>query len=53
MVRNRAAVVLPNDKTPTGESSASSDSYDYTIEYLEAQMRGADLSATLRAWMRR
>lgn len=35
-LRNRSVVVLPNDRTPDG------DDYEYTISYLESQMRGAD-----------
>jgi hypothetical protein len=39
-LRNRSAVVLPNDKTPAGDETTID--YDYQIEYLESQMRGAD-----------
>jgi hypothetical protein len=39
-LRNRSVVVLPNDKTPFGEET--NIDYDYQIEYLESQMRGAD-----------
>lgn len=39
-LRSRATVVLPNDKTPMGNESTVD--YDYAIEYLESQMRGAD-----------
>jgi len=39
-LRNRSVVVLPNDKTQFG--SESSLDFDYEIEYLESQMRGAD-----------
>lgn len=39
-LRNRSTVVLPNDKTPAGDETTID--YDYTIEYLESQMRGAD-----------
>ena len=45
MIRNRSAVVLPNDVTP--DSTGSSDKYDYTVEYLESQMRGADFERYL------
>lgn len=38
-LRNRAVVVLPSDKN-TGSDNAPD--YDYDIEYLESQMRGAD-----------
>lgn len=39
-LRNRSTVVLPNDKTVMGNET--SPTYDYQIEYLESQMRGAD-----------
>lgn len=38
-LRNRSVVVLPNDTTDLGDGKRS---YDYEIEYLESQMRGAD-----------
>lgn len=38
-LRNRSVVVLPNDRT---EDSKGGSSFDYDIEYLESQMRGAD-----------
>lgn len=38
-LRSRSAVVLPNDKSQLSDSSYD---YDYDIEYLESQMRGAD-----------
>jgi hypothetical protein len=38
-LRNRSVVVLPSDKTLYGSHSAD---FDYSIEYLESQMRGAD-----------
>jgi hypothetical protein len=37
--RNRSVVVLPNDKTIGSETNMD---FDYSIEYLESQMRGAD-----------
>ena len=40
-LRNRSAVVLPNDKTQWADNETRPD-YDYQIEYLESQMRGAD-----------
>ncbi len=40
-LRNRGVVVLPNDKTDFSGNQAN-PSYDYDIEYLESQMRGAD-----------
>ena len=39
-LRNRTAVVLPNDKTQYGDETTLD--FDYQIEYLESQMRGAD-----------
>lgn len=39
-LRNRSVVVLPNEKTPYGDET--NPGYDYQIEYLESQMRGAD-----------
>lgn len=39
-LRSRSVVVMPNDKSPVG--SNNSMEYDYDIEYLESQMRGAD-----------
>lgn len=44
-LRNRSVVVLPNDRTPTGAGTASE--FDYEIEYLESQMRGADFERYL------
>jgi hypothetical protein len=35
-LRNRSVVVLPSDRDPVTKE------YDYSIEYLESQMRGAD-----------
>jgi hypothetical protein len=39
-LRNRSVVVLPNEKTPYGDET--NPDFDYSIEYLESQMRGAD-----------
>ncbi len=39
-LRNRGVIVLPNDRQPTGSGDATE--YEYDIEYLESQMRGAD-----------
>lgn len=39
-LRSRATVVLPNDRTPIGDET--NPAFDYQIEYLESQMRGAD-----------
>lgn len=41
-IRSRSAVVLPNDRNPQDSSSNANRSYDYEIDYLESQMRGAD-----------
>ena len=42
-IRNRSVVVLPNDRNPEDAGvTGSGRSYDYEIEYLESQMRGAD-----------
>lgn len=48
-LRNRGVVVLPNDVTEWGGHSGSSTKvhYDYDIEYLESQMRGADFERYL------
>jgi hypothetical protein len=43
-LRNRSVVVLPNDTTDLGDGKRS---YDYEIEYLESQMRGADFERYL------
>lgn len=42
-LRNRGIVVLPDDRTEVGNSAE----YDYQIEYLESQMRGADFERYL------
>ncbi len=42
-LRNRSTVVLPDQRSVVGTST----SYDYTIEYLESQMRGADFERYL------
>lgn len=42
-LRNRGAVVLPSERSTQGTETA----YDYTIEYLESQMRGADFERYL------
>lgn len=39
-LRSRSTVVLPNEKTQFGDETSMD--YDYQIEYLESQMRGAD-----------
>lgn len=44
-LRNRSTVVLPNDKTQFADENTLD--YDYQIEYLESQMRGADFERYL------
>lgn len=44
-LRSRSVVVLPNDQSPHGSGNAME--YDYAIEYLESQMRGADFERYL------
>jgi hypothetical protein len=48
-LRNRGVVVLPNDVTHEGHlgSTGGRLAYDYDIEYLESQMRGADFERYL------
>lgn len=47
-LRNRSVVVLPNDRTLVGSrSGGNAVAYDYDIEYLESQMRGADFERYL------
>lgn len=40
-LRNRSTVVLPNERTQASDSD-SNPAFDYQLEYLESQMRGAD-----------
>lgn len=40
-LRSRGVVVLPSDRAPDSTGNLSSN-YDYDIEYMESQMRGAD-----------
>lgn len=44
-LRSRSAVVLPESRTQVG--TAGEAKYDYEIEYLESQMRGADFERYL------
>lgn len=44
-LRNRSVVVLPNERSSTGVGTATD--FDYQIEYLESQMRGADFERYL------
>lgn len=39
-LRNRGIVILPSDRTAQGNET--NPDYDYDLEYLESQMRGAD-----------
>jgi hypothetical protein len=42
-IRSRSAVVLPGDKNPDDlNAGTGARAYEYDIEYLESQMRGAD-----------
>jgi len=45
-LRNQAAVVLPSDRTLNGRGDQHD--FDYTIDYLESQMRGADFERYLQ-----
>lgn len=44
-LRSRGVVVLPSDRSQVGNSGQSE--YDYDIQYLESQMRGADFERYL------
>lgn len=44
-LRSRSVVVLPNDKSEVGNGNQTA--FDYDIEYLESQMRGADFERYL------
>lgn len=44
-LRSRSVVVLPNDRSQVGNSDKLA--YDYDLEYLESQMRGADFERYL------
>lgn len=44
-LRSRSVVILPNDKSQVG--SNGNMEYDYDLEYLESQMRGADFERYL------
>lgn len=45
MVRNGAAVTLPNNRAMNGLDGVNN--YEYTLEFLESQMRGADFERYL------
>lgn len=44
-LRNRSVAVLPSERTPVGDERQPP--FDYSIEYLESQMRGADFERYL------
>ena len=44
-IRNSSAVVLPSDRTSTGRGDLHD--FEYTVDYLEGQMRGADFERYL------
>lgn len=47
-IRNRAVMVLPNDLQPQQHGSGHTKPvYEYEVEYLESQMRGADFERYL------
>lgn len=46
-LRNRAVVTLPNDIIPGSRIAGDKTAYEYSIEYLESQMRGADFERYL------
>lgn len=45
LVRNGASITLPNSRAMNGLDGV--DNYEYTMEYLESQMRGADFERYL------
>lgn len=44
-LRSRSTVILPNERTQMGDET--DPKYDYQLEYLESQMRGADFERYL------
>ena len=47
-LRNRASVVLPSERDPMARGSfRSGNDFEYQLEYLESQMRGADFERYL------
>lgn len=46
-LRNRSSVVLPNDIIPGSRIAGDKTAYEYSIDYLESQMRGADFERYL------
>lgn len=47
-LRNRASVVLPNDIQMGSRIAGDKTAFEYSIEYLESQMRGADFERYLQ-----
>lgn len=47
-LRNRATVVLPNDIQMGSRIAGDKTAFEYSIEYLESQMRGADFERYLQ-----
>jgi hypothetical protein len=46
-LRNRSVVTLPSDRDPGFVGTAGATAFDWDIEYLESQMRGADFERYL------
>lgn len=46
-LRNRSVVTLPSDRDPGFTGTAGANAFDWDIEYLESQMRGADFERYL------
>ena len=46
-LRNRSVVTLPSDRDPGFTGTAGAEAFDWDIEYLESQMRGADFERYL------
>lgn len=46
-LRNRSVVVIPNDIIPGSRVAGDKTAYEYSIDYLESQMRGADFERYL------
>lgn len=46
-LRSRGIVVLPSDRDPTASTGGGRSEFEYDIEYLESQMRGADFERYL------
>lgn len=46
-LRNRSVVVLPNDIIPGSRIAGDKTAYEYSIEYMESQLRGVDFERYL------